>query len=67
MRTQEEIIRNITAAKQSLDSVAMEIGQEYARYIHTKDEKLKIQINANVDVFQKLEARLVELDIELNS
>lgn len=63
----ENLLKAIAETSQFIDSVTMEIGQEYARYFLTKDEKLKSSINANVEVFQQLEIRLQELRKELRN
>ena len=63
----EKLLKAITETSQFIDSVIMEIGQEYARYWHTKDEKLKAAIDANVEVLQHLEIRLQELRKELKN
>lgn len=61
----EKLISEITETQQNIDSVTMEIGQEYSRYYFSKKENLKVSINANVEVLQQLEIRLNELNKEL--
>ena len=63
----ERILKSIAETRQFMDSVIMEIGQEYARYFATNDENLKTAINANVEVLQQLEIRLKDLRRELIS
>lgn len=63
----ERLLKSIAETSQFIDTVTMEIGQEYARYCLTKDEKLKESINANVEVLQQLEIRLQELRKELRN
>lgn len=63
----EKLLKAIAETSQFIDSVTMEIGQEYARYCLTHDEKLKASINANVEVLQQLEIRLQELRKDLRN
>lgn len=65
MRTETEIVRDLTMTQELMDRKLTEIGLLSARYFHSGETELKSEINSNVEIYQKLEHRLKGLENEL--
>lgn len=64
-RTISEIVKENNDCQSLYDRTIMEIGQLYADYNRTQNEKTKISLNSKFEVLKKVEVRLRELEREL--
>lgn len=65
-RTKAEIIKELNECESLCNRLTMDIGQGYALYARTKDERLISIINDRINLFQKAEGQLRTLEQELS-
>ena len=62
-----ELIKELNNTQEAMDRILAEIGQKFAIYKLTKEENLMGLINEKVEVFQKLELHLKNLEYEIRN
>lgn len=65
-RTITEIVKENNECQLLFDRITMEIGQLFAKYNRTKDEKIHLFLNSKIEVLKIVESRLIELERELS-
>lgn len=60
-----EIIKEFNQCQTLYDRTTMEIGQLYADFNRTNDERIKTSLNSKFEVLKKVEQRLRELEKEI--
>lgn len=64
-RTKTEIIKELNDCDNLYHRLVMDIGQGYADYIRTNDERLTTIINDRIVVLTKVELQKIKLETEL--
>ena len=62
-----ELIKELNNTQEAMDRTLHEIGQKFTFYTLTKEDSLISQINEKVELFQKLELYLNELEFKIRN
>lgn len=61
----DDLIKQLTVVQELMDKVLLEIGLKYSVYHRTQDETLVKSINEKVELYQKLELRMQDLERQI--
>ena len=61
----DDLIKQLTEVQELMDKTLLEIGLKYSVYHRTQDQTLVKSINDKVELFQKLELRLQDLERQI--
>lgn len=61
----DDLIKQLTEIQELMDKTLLEIGLKYSVYHRTQDQTLVKSINDKVELFQKLELRMQDLERQI--
>ncbi len=61
----EELIKQLTEVQDLLDRTLLEIGLKYSVFHRTQDQTLVKPINEKVELYQKLEVKLQDIERQI--